>query len=227
MQLDNSWDCLLILNIHPIPKKYPLNTEKLNQRRLSNGKKVEEIIRRGENVIKGRCHDERPKKVQNPKAQANKELYQTQKTSNQQEKVTEMIRAGSEIKNKVSKIFESLKKKHPEVFQKCENLWKKKEGKPMKIQVEDIESIFPKVFRKELGCLKGVKASIPIPESAVPKFFKPRPVPYALRSRVENELDKLEGQKVWKKVKYSRWAAPIVVVLKDKMDPSGPIRICG
>ena len=90
-----------------------------------------------------------------------------------------------------------------------------------------MEEIFPKVFSKNLGCLKGVKVNIPIPPEAKPKFFKPRPVPYSLRLRVDEELDKLEGQKVWKKVKYSRWAAPIVIVLKDAKNAAGPIRICG
>ena len=90
-----------------------------------------------------------------------------------------------------------------------------------------MKEIFPTVFRKELGCLKDVKINIPIPEDAKPKFFKPRPVPYALRGRVEVELEKLVSQGVWKKVAYSKWAAPIVVVLKDARDPSGPIRICG
>ena len=32
---------------------------------------------------------------------------------------------------------------------------------------------------------------------------------------------------MWEKVKYSKWAAPIVTVMKDPKDPSGPIRICG
>ena len=172
-------------------------------------------------MIKRKSQDEKPSKEQNVVPQLSKKSIEPQK------KVAEIIRGGTETKNKVNKMFESLKAKHPEVYEKCEELWRKKEGKAMRIHVEDVKSIFPKVFRKELGCLKGVKASIPIPKDAVPKFFKPRPVPYALRSRVDDELDKLEGQKVWKKVRYSKWAAPIVVVLKDRMDPNGPIRICG
>ena len=37
----------------------------------------------------------------------------------------------------------------------------------------------------------------------------------------------MRSRGVWERVKYSRWAAPIVPVLKDAKDPSGPIRICG
>ena len=59
---------------------------------------------------------------------------------------------------------------------------------------------FPDVFTDELGCLRDFKVHIPVSEQAQPKFFKPRPVPYALRSRVEDELDKMEQQGVWKRV---------------------------
>ena len=59
------------------------------------------------------------------------------------------------------------------------------------------------------------------------KFHKARPVPYALRKRVEDEIESLEGQGVYKKVRYAKTAAPIVVVLKDSKNPAGPIRICG
>ena len=58
-------------------------------------------------------------------------------------------------------------------------------------------------------------------------FFKPRQPAYSLRERIENELDRLERQGVYEKVTYSRWAAPIVTVLKNPRDPSGPVRICG
>ena len=72
-----------------------------------------------------------------------------------------------------------------------------------------------------------MKAHIPVNNGAELKFHKARPVPYALRKRVEEELDALEAQGVYKKVRYARTAAPIVVVKKDPKDPAGPIRICG
>ncbi len=123
----------------------------------------------------------------------------------------------------VMKLFEDLKVKYPQVFKKCSELWERGEING----VEDMKVIFPVVFRAELGKLKDVKIKIPIPTDAQPRFFKPRSVPYALRDRVESELDKLESQKVWKKVHYSKWAAPIVAVLKDAKDPGGAVRVCG
>ena len=56
-----------------------------------------------------------------------------------------------------------------------------------------------------------------------PVFCKARPVPYALKENVEQQLRKLEENGVIYPVKTSKWAAPIVVV--PKSDKS--IRICG
>ena len=69
--------------------------------------------------------------------------------------------------------------------------------------------------------------SIPLPDNTQPRFIKARAVPFALRERFDKELDKLEEQGVWAKAEYSRWAAPIVPVVKDPKNPGGPIRICG
>ncbi len=62
-----------------------------------------------------------------------------------------------------------------------------------------------------------------IQTDATPKFFKPRPIPFALKDVVGKELDRLEKQGVIKKVDSSDWAAPIVTVPK----PEGKIRLCG
>lgn len=79
------------------------------------------------------------------------------------------------------------------------------------------------LFKDELGSVQGVTAKFHINSDAQPKFFKPRPVPYALQSKVEDELSRLESAAIIKPVKFSYWAAPIVPVVK----PDGSIRICG
>ena len=48
------------------------------------------------------------------------------------------------------------------------------------------------VFNDELGEVKGATAKIHVDPQAAPRFCKPRTVPYALRGRVEQELDRLE-----------------------------------
>ena len=75
-------------------------------------------------------------------------------------------------------------------------------------------------FREELGEFKGTKVKIDITVPAQPRFYKQRNIAYALRERVEFELE----QGVIEPVKYSEWAAPIVPVLKS--DQSS-VRICG
>lgn len=79
------------------------------------------------------------------------------------------------------------------------------------------------VFKEELGMLKGMKATIRVSAEACPKFYRPRSVPYAMRAKVEVELERLLKQGIIEPVKYAEWAAPIVPVLK----PDGSVRICG
>ncbi|KAK3773717.1 hypothetical protein RRG08_001446 [Elysia crispata] len=71
--------------------------------------------------------------------------------------------------------------------------------------------------------LKGTKARIHLKEDAQPRFFKPRPVPYAVKAKVEEELRKLEKDNIITKVTHSEWAAPLVVVPKE----NGIVRLCG
>ena len=52
--------------------------------------------------------------------------------------------------------------------------------------------------------------------------FRPRPVPYILRSRVDQALEKLEVAGIIEPADFSEWAAPIVPVVKR----DGTIRVC-
>ena len=78
------------------------------------------------------------------------------------------------------------------------------------------------VFESGLGKIKGFKANIILTE-AKPIFYKARSVPYALKERLKNELDRMEKAKIISKVADSEWSSPIVVVPKS----SGAIRVCG
>ena len=75
-----------------------------------------------------------------------------------------------------------------------------------------------------LGELKGHKAKISVDPSAPPRYCKARPVPYALREKVDQELDRLEREGIIEPVQFAEWAAPVVPVLKqDKKS----LRLCG
>ena len=52
------------------------------------------------------------------------------------------------------------------------------------------------VFDSSLGLVQGITAKINVDPTATPKFFKARPVPYALRDKVDKELDHLEKEGV-------------------------------
>ena len=50
------------------------------------------------------------------------------------------------------------------------------------------------IFKEELGTWRGPPANIYVKEGVAPKFYKPRPVPYAMRKTVEMELERLTNQ---------------------------------
>ena len=89
--------------------------------------------------------------------------------------------------------------------------------------LKDILARRDEVFKDEIGCVKGIKAKLHLKQDAVPKFVKARPVAFALRPKVEQELDKLEKQNILTPVQVSDWASPVVPVLKK----DGRVRICG
>ena len=60
--------------------------------------------------------------------------------------------------------------------------------------VEDMLAKYEALFEKGYGHVKLYKASIQVRERAQPQFLKARPVPYALKEKVEQELQRLEDE---------------------------------
>ncbi|KAL7874784.1 hypothetical protein SRHO_G00057540 [Serrasalmus rhombeus] len=88
---------------------------------------------------------------------------------------------------------------------------------------EDVLQRYSEVFRDELGTLKGMTVKLHIDPNATPRFYKPRVVPYAMKQKVEEELEHLQALGIIEPVQFSKWAAPIVPVMK----PDKTVRICG
>ena len=80
------------------------------------------------------------------------------------------------------------------------------------------------VFQAELVTLRGYEAKIHVDPGAKPRFCKARTVPYALREKVEQELDRLTKEGIIEPIQFADWAAPIVPVMKKD---GTSLRICG
>lgn len=80
---------------------------------------------------------------------------------------------------------------------------------------------FPEVFCEKLGtCKQPIRLQLTDNE---PVYVRARPMPLALRARVERELTRLEEDGSIYRVDYSDYGTPIVPVVKE----NGDIRICG
>lgn len=78
------------------------------------------------------------------------------------------------------------------------------------------------VFASDFGKIADHVAKVELKSGAEPKYHKSRTVPYALREKVNEELQKQVNSGVLVPVKNSDWASPIVVVPKA----NGSVRIC-
>lgn len=90
--------------------------------------------------------------------------------------------------------------------------------------LNNLISKYQSVFSPGLG--KFTKGTVHInlkDKNVCPKFHKPRPVPYAIRDKVEREINRLLSLGILEPVDYSEWATPVVPVLKK----GGDVRLCG
>ncbi|XP_022226069.2 uncharacterized protein K02A2.6-like [Drosophila obscura] len=87
----------------------------------------------------------------------------------------------------------------------------------------DLCNKYKEVFEPAIGTIKNFKASIYLKQNFVPKFYKSRPIPFAQMEKFKEEVKRLTDAGIWKAVKFSNWASPIVLAPK----PGGALRICG
>ena len=91
------------------------------------------------------------------------------------------------------------------------------------LNLENLLNEFKDLFDNEnLPPIHGFKAHLYLKPDAQYRLFKPRPVPYALRSKIEKDIVRLELGIITKVAAAKVSTTPIVPVLK----PNRPVRIC-
>jgi hypothetical protein len=91
------------------------------------------------------------------------------------------------------------------------------------IGLQNILTEFGDVFGPTQGLIKDFTAKVSLKDDAVPRFLKARPIPYALKAKVDEEIENMERKGILSKIDHSEWASPLVVVPKA----NGKIRITG
>jgi len=82
---------------------------------------------------------------------------------------------------------------------------------------------YANVTSEDFSPIKKIRAQLNLKSNSQPVFLRSRQVPFQLRNKVENELNRMEKAGILKPVEASNWATPIVPVLKK----DGGVRICG
>lgn len=88
--------------------------------------------------------------------------------------------------------------------------------------VNNIFQTYHTVFDDNMGEIPNINCSLKLKQGATPIYIKPRPVPYALITKVDAELDRLEKQGIIEKTEYCPWGTPLVIVPKS----DNGVRIC-
>ena len=113
---------------------------------------------------------------------------------------------------------EKVKREEEPPIKQAENL-----TPATKVKLEALLDKYADIFGEDRGKLRTGKGHLQLRDDAVPKFCKARPLPYALRSKVAEELSRLESDGIISPVSWSDWATPIVPIVKK----DGSVRVCG
>ncbi|XP_053243367.1 uncharacterized protein LOC128413351, partial [Podarcis raffonei] len=92
----------------------------------------------------------------------------------------------------------------------------------LQVDVDAICKEFPGVFDGKLGQYTGPPIALQLDPTVRPVRLKARRVPFALKPRIDEELDRLVEQGVLEPVPNAPWETPIVTPVK----PNGSVRIC-
>ena len=61
----------------------------------------------------------------------------------------------------------------------------------------------------------GYEAKLHVDHQTAPKFCRARHIPYVMRAKVEEEIQRLVTEGILEPVQYADWTAPIVLVISN------------
>ncbi len=88
--------------------------------------------------------------------------------------------------------------------------------------IGSVLSEYSELFVEKIGCIPHVTVQLELRKGAKPVFNRERQVPFALRERVDSELDALQTAGIITPIEYSDWGSPLVAIPKA----NGGIRLC-
>lgn len=89
--------------------------------------------------------------------------------------------------------------------------------------IDSMLSRYKDIFKDGLVIFNSYTVSLRVKPDTIPKFCKHRPVPIALRTKVEEEIERLVKNRTLVPVDHSEWATPVVPIVKN----NGSVRLCG
>ena len=81
-------------------------------------------------------------------------------------------------------------------------------------KLEEILNKHSNLLEPGLGRITEMTAKLYLKKEAQPKFCKACQIPYAICEKVSSEIDRQVEEGILEPVKFSRWATPVVPVMK-------------